>query len=81
MENPQDVTVSTHLKPKKKRSISLVSLLWNLSKSQWPYLFRRFHHKDVLDLQWSHDSVFLVSASVDNTCIIWDAVKGNSRFS
>ncbi|XP_062192832.1 chromatin assembly factor 1 subunit FAS2 homolog [Phragmites australis] len=35
-----------------------------------------FHHKDVLDLQWSHDSAFLVSASVDNTCIIWDANKG-----
>ncbi|KAJ1266838.1 hypothetical protein BS78_07G009500 [Paspalum vaginatum] len=35
-----------------------------------------FHHKDVLDLQWSHDSAFLVSASVDNTCIVWDAIKG-----
>lgn len=35
-----------------------------------------FHHKDVLDLQWSHDSTFLVSASVDNTCIIWEASKG-----
>ncbi|EES13221.1 hypothetical protein BDA96_07G008800 [Sorghum bicolor] len=35
-----------------------------------------FHHKDVLDLQWSHDSAFLVSASVDNTCIIWEASKG-----
>ncbi|KAK3120821.1 hypothetical protein QOZ80_8BG0642180 [Eleusine coracana subsp. coracana] len=35
-----------------------------------------FHHKDVLDLHWSHDSAFLVSASVDNTCIIWDAFKG-----
>ncbi|KAL6658742.1 hypothetical protein ACP70R_002782 [Stipagrostis hirtigluma subsp. patula] len=35
-----------------------------------------FHHKDVLDLQWSHDGAFLVSASVDNSCIIWDANKG-----
>ncbi|KAL6857119.1 hypothetical protein ACP4OV_018501 [Aristida adscensionis] len=35
-----------------------------------------FHHKDVLDLQWSHDSAYLVSASVDNSCIIWDANKG-----
>lgn len=41
----------------------------------------RFHHKDVLDLQWSHDSAFLVSASVDNTCIIWEASKGDSRHS
>ncbi|KAF8668481.1 hypothetical protein HU200_052299 [Digitaria exilis] len=35
-----------------------------------------FHHKDVLDLHWSHDSAFLISSSVDNTCIIWDANKG-----
>ncbi|KAM0901574.1 hypothetical protein ACQ4PT_019898 [Festuca glaucescens] len=35
-----------------------------------------FHCKDVLDLQWSSDGSFLVSASVDNTCIIWDANKG-----
>nr|CAB3481836.1 unnamed protein product [Digitaria exilis] len=35
-----------------------------------------FHHKDVLDLHWSHDGAFLVSSSVDNTCIIWDANKG-----
>ncbi|XP_006659032.1 chromatin assembly factor 1 subunit FAS2 homolog [Oryza brachyantha] len=36
-----------------------------------------FHHKDVLDLQWSQDGAFLVSASVDNSCIIWDAIKGS----
>ncbi|KAM0881973.1 hypothetical protein ACQ4PT_032600 [Festuca glaucescens] len=35
-----------------------------------------FHRKDVLDLQWSSDGSFLVSASVDNSCIIWDANKG-----
>ena len=32
----------------------------------------------VLDLQWSHDSAFIVSASADTTCVIWDASKGNS---
>ncbi|EAZ05333.1 hypothetical protein OsI_27538 [Oryza sativa Indica Group] len=36
-----------------------------------------FHHKDVLDLQWSQDGAFLVSASVDNSCIVWDAIKGS----
>ncbi|KAL5220525.1 hypothetical protein ABZP36_025238 [Zizania latifolia] len=35
-----------------------------------------FHHKDVLDLQWSKNGAFLVSASVDNSCIVWDANKG-----
>ena len=57
------------------RSIPLVSMI---AKLYWPCLFGRFHRKDVLDLQWSSDGSFLVSASVDNSCIIWDANKGNS---
>ncbi|CAL5364840.1 unnamed protein product [Camellia sinensis] len=36
-----------------------------------------FHRKDVLDLQWSTDGAFLVSGSVDNSCIIWDVNKGS----
>lgn len=36
-----------------------------------------FHRKDVLDLQWSTDGAFLISGSVDNSCIIWDANKGS----
>ncbi|KAJ0098030.1 hypothetical protein Patl1_27871 [Pistacia atlantica] len=36
-----------------------------------------FHRKDVLDLQWSKDGAFLISGSVDNSCIIWDASKGS----
>ncbi|KAJ8630294.1 hypothetical protein MRB53_023617 [Persea americana] len=36
-----------------------------------------FHRKDVIDLQWSTDGAFLVSGSVDNSCIIWDASKGS----
>lgn len=36
-----------------------------------------FHRKDVLDLQWSNDGSFIISASVDNSCIIWDASKGS----
>lgn len=36
----------------------------------------RFHRKDVLDLQWSTDGAFLISGSVDNSCIIWDVNKG-----
>ncbi|KAK9111331.1 hypothetical protein Scep_018850 [Stephania cephalantha] len=36
-----------------------------------------FHRKDVLDLQWSTDGAFLISGSVDNSCIIWDMNKGS----
>ncbi|KAL5982647.1 3-oxoacyl-[acyl-carrier-protein] synthase [Asimina triloba] len=36
-----------------------------------------FHRKDVLDLQWSTDGAFLVSGSVDNSCIIWDVNKAS----
>ncbi|KAG6552663.1 hypothetical protein Mapa_005610 [Marchantia paleacea] len=36
----------------------------------------RFHLKDVLDLEWAMDGASLVSASVDNTCIIWDVTRG-----
>lgn len=39
-------------------------------------LLFRFHRKDVLDLQWSNDGAYLISGSVDNSCIIWDANKG-----
>ncbi|KAL2621233.1 hypothetical protein R1flu_001438 [Riccia fluitans] len=46
----------------------------NPSWKVWKTL--RFHMKDVLDLEWSKDGSFLVSASVDNTCIIWDVNRG-----
>ncbi|XP_042058998.1 chromatin assembly factor 1 subunit FAS2 [Salvia splendens] len=36
-----------------------------------------FHRKDVLDLQWSADGACLITGSVDNSCIIWDANKGS----
>lgn len=39
----------------------------------------RFHRKDVLDLQWSADGSFLISGSVDNSCIVWDVNKGKIK--
>ena len=42
-------------------------------------LLGRFHRKDVLDLEWSSDGAFLVSGSVDNSCIIWDVNKGEEE--
>ncbi|KAL2906786.1 Chromatin assembly factor 1 subunit FAS2 [Bienertia sinuspersici] len=36
-----------------------------------------FHRKDVLDLQWSRNGTYIISGSVDNSCIIWDAEKGS----
>lgn len=32
----------------------------------------RGHHQDVLDLSWGADGYTLVSASVDNTIVVWD---------
>ncbi|KAF5810753.1 putative transcription factor WD40-like family [Helianthus annuus] len=40
-------------------------------------LLDRFHRKDVLDLEWSTDGAYLISGSVDNSCIIWDVNKGS----
>lgn len=42
-------------------------------------MWNRFHHKDVLDLQWSADGAFLISGSVDNSCIVWDMSKGEKE--
>ncbi|MFS7931511.1 putative transcription factor WD40-like family [Helianthus anomalus] len=33
--------------------------------------------QDVLDLQWSTDGAYLISGSVNNSCIIWDVNKGS----
>lgn len=44
------------------------------------FLFSRFHRKDVLDLEWSTDGSFLISGSVDNSCIIWDVNKGEKYY-
>lgn len=35
----------------------------------------RGHSGDVLDMAWSPQDVWLATASVDNTIIIWDAAK------
>ncbi|KAL9270786.1 Chromatin assembly factor 1 subunit FAS2-like protein [Drosera capensis] len=36
-----------------------------------------FHRKDILDLEWSGDGAFLVSGSVDNSClgVAWDPLS------
>ncbi|KAF4366318.1 hypothetical protein F8388_017472 [Cannabis sativa] len=55
----------------------------NLEASQdifahyWMLSLASFHRKDVLDLQWSADGAFLISGSVDNSCLIWDVNKGS----
>lgn len=35
--------------------------------------------EDVYDLSWSPDSLNLISASVDNTAMVWDVLKGKSQ--
>lgn len=36
----------------------------------------RGHIEDICDLAWSKDGQFLLSGSVDNSAILWDAAKG-----
>ncbi|KAH7566046.1 hypothetical protein JRO89_XS08G0073500 [Xanthoceras sorbifolium] len=57
-------------------------LIWKLHSTEtgqtWKVLKTLlFHRKDVLDLEWSTDGAFLISGSVDNTCIVWDVNKGS----
>lgn len=39
----------------------------------------RGHGDDVLDVAWSPDGSGIVSASVENTVILWDAEKGKRK--
>ncbi|XP_063812613.1 chromatin assembly factor 1 subunit B [Pseudophryne corroboree] len=48
-----------------------------LNKENWTvFKTLRGHLEDVYDISWTQDSNFMVSASVDNSAIIWDTVKG-----
>ena len=46
-----------------------------MGKYQFSFHFRG-HIEDVYDLAWSPDSTQLITGSVDNSAIVWDAVKG-----
>jgi len=49
------------------------------NKESWNvYKMLRGHVEDVYDLAWSPDSNQLITGSVDNSSIIWDAVKGQN---
>ncbi|XP_010462929.1 PREDICTED: chromatin assembly factor 1 subunit FAS2-like isoform X2 [Camelina sativa] len=57
-------------------------IIWKLHPSETNQSWKvhkslSFHRKDVLDLQWSPDDAYLISGSVDNSCIIWDVNKGS----
>jgi len=45
----------------------------------WKIIFRG-HVEDVYDLAWSPDSNQLITGSVDNSAIIWDANKGKHNY-
>ncbi|KAK7369484.1 hypothetical protein VNO80_11523 [Phaseolus coccineus] len=58
-------------------------LIWKLHSADtgqtWKVLkMLRSHLKDILDLQWSTDATYIISGSVDNSCIIWDVNKGTN---
>lgn len=40
----------------------------------------RGHVDDVLDLAWSMDSIYLASGEIGCKAIIWDVMKGKSKF-
>lgn len=44
------------------------------------YKILRGHVDDILDLTWSTDSLFLASGEVACKAIIWDVMKGKSKF-
>jgi WD40 repeat protein len=39
----------------------------------------RGHADDVIDVSWSPDGSGLVSASIENTVILWDVAKGKRK--
>lgn len=41
----------------------------------------RKHLEDVSDLSWSPDGLFLISASIDNSAVLWDVKKVYSQLS
>ncbi|KFM57002.1 Chromatin assembly factor 1 subunit B, partial [Stegodyphus mimosarum] len=48
----------------------------NINKEEWyPVKLLRGHLEDIYDISWSADGHFLVTASMDNTAIIWDMQK------
>ena len=46
------------------------------SERQLQRRFLKRHNDDVYDVAWSPDSRRVITGSVDNTCIIWDAARG-----
>ncbi|KAK2438797.1 3-oxoacyl-[acyl-carrier-protein] synthase [Trifolium repens] len=58
-------------------------LIWKLHSTDtgqtWKVLkMLRSHIKDIMDLEWSTDAAYIISGSVDNSCIIWDVNKGTN---
>lgn len=52
-----------------------------LTKETWiTYKTLRGHVDDVLDLAWSLDSLYLASGEIGCKAIVWDLVKGKSKF-
>ncbi|GAU35090.1 hypothetical protein TSUD_70130 [Trifolium subterraneum] len=56
-------------------------LIWKLHSTDtgqtWKVL-KISHIKDIMDLEWSTDAAYIISGSVDNSCIIWDVNKGTN---
>jgi len=49
----------------------------NEPSSSWHlYKTLRAHISEVIDLKWSADSNFLITASMDQTAVLWNVEKG-----
>ncbi|XP_027191626.1 chromatin assembly factor 1 subunit FAS2 isoform X3 [Cicer arietinum] len=58
-------------------------IIWKLHSMDAGQIWKVFktlrsHHKDIMDLEWSTDAAYIISGSVDNSCIIWDVNKGTN---
>lgn len=53
--------------------------LAKLSPAACEWISHRGHSQDVQDLSWAPDGSALVSASVENLCLVWDLESGRAR--
>jgi serine/threonine protein kinase/WD40 repeat protein len=59
-------------------SVSWLALIWEFDGSSQATWQLKGHQKEVLDVAWSKDGSMLVTASLDDRLLMWDAQTGES---
>ncbi len=59
-------------------SVGWLALIWEFDGSSRATLQLKGHQKEVLDVAWSKDGSLLVTASLDDRLLMWDAQTGDS---